>query len=77
MLTSEECRAVPWLRRCTSLLRLVQGRSQGTTLSASDLHNARATIRNPFYNMEYKVIKKIRQNKTWIKIDIPFVNPHS
>ena len=30
----------------------VQGRSQGTTLSASDLHNARATILNPFYNME-------------------------
>ena len=24
--------------------------SQGTTLSASDLHNARATILNPFYN---------------------------
>ena len=25
-----------------------QGRSQGTTLSASDLHSARATILNPF-----------------------------
>ena len=25
---------------------------QGTTISTSDLHNARATIRNPFYNME-------------------------
>ena len=33
--------------------RRVQGRSQGTTLSASDLHNARSTILNPFYNMEY------------------------
>ena len=45
-------------------------RSQGTTLSASDLHNARATILNPFYNMEYKVINKIRQNTTWIEADI-------
>ena len=40
-------------RPCTSRRR-VQGRSQGTTLSASDLHNARATILNPFYNMEYQ-----------------------
>ena len=47
-------------RPCTSRRR-VQGRSQSTTLSASDLHNARATIVNPFYNMEYKMIKK---NKT-------------
>ena len=42
---------------------------QGTTLSASDLHNARATILNPFYNMEYKIIKKIRQNTAWIEAD--------
>ena len=41
-----------------------------TTLSASDLHNARATILNPFYNMEYKIIKKIRQNTAWIEADI-------
>ena len=27
--------------------------SQGTTLSASDLHNARATILNPFYTLKY------------------------
>ena len=27
--------------------RVVQGRSQGTTLSAYDLHNARSTIPNP------------------------------
>ena len=47
-----------------------EGRSQGTTLSASDLHNARATILNPFYNMEYKIIKKIRQNTAWIEADI-------
>ena len=33
-----------------------EGHSQGTTLSASHLHNARATILNPFYNMEYKII---------------------
>ena len=44
-------------RPCTSRRR-VQGRSQGTTLSASDFHNARATILNPFYNMEYKMIKE-------------------
>ena len=56
-------------RPCTSRRR-VKGRSQGTTLSASDLHNARATILNPFYNMEYKIIKKIRQNTAWIEADI-------
>ena len=50
--------------------RRVQGRGQGTTLSASDLHNARVTILNPFYNMEYKTIKEIRQNTTWIEADI-------
>ena len=49
--------------------RRVQGRSQDTTLSASDLHNARATIL--FYNMElYKLIKKMRQNTMWIEADI-------
>ena len=48
--------------------------SQGTTLSASDLHNARATILNPFYNMEYKIIKKIKQNTTWIEADILGIN---
>ena len=30
-------------------------------LSASDLHNTRTTILNPFYNTGYKMIKKIRQ----------------
>ena len=60
-------------RPCTSRRR-VQGRSQGTTLRASDLHNARATILNPFYNMEYKIIKKIRQNTTWIEADILGIN---
>ena len=45
-----------------------------TTLSASDLHNARATILNPFYNMEYEIIKKIRQNTTWIEADILGIN---
>ena len=65
----EARRVVPWSKTLHEL-RLVQGRSQGTTLSASDLHNARATIHNPFYNMEYKIIKKIRQNKTWIETDI-------
>ena len=36
---SDEFGAVPWLLPCTSL-ELVQERSLGTTLSASDLHNA-------------------------------------
>ena len=54
--------------------RRVQGRSQGTTLSASDLHNARATIFSPLYTMEYKIIKKIRQNTTWIEADILGIN---
>ena len=53
--------------------RRVQGRSQGATLSASDLHNARATIHNPFYNMEYKIIKK-KENKTWIEVEILDIN---
>ena len=52
----------------------MQGRSQGTTLSASDLHNAREIILDPFYNMEYKIIKKIRQNKSRIEADIPSIN---
>ena len=60
-------------RPCTSRRRM-QGRSQGTTLSASDLYNARATILNPFYNMEYKRIKKTRQNTTWIEADILGIN---
>ena len=58
---------------CTSRRR-VQGRSQGTTLSASDLYNARATILNPFYNMEYEMIKKIKKNTTWIEADILGIN---
>ena len=60
-------------RPCTSHRR-VQGCSQGTTLSASDLHNAQATILNPFYNMEYKIIKKIRLNTVWIEADILGIN---
>ena len=48
-------------RRPYMSCRRMQGRSQGTTLSVSDLHNARATILNPFYIMEYEMIKK---NKT-------------
>ena len=52
--------------------RAVGEYSQGTTLT--DLHNARATILNPFYNMEHKIIKKIRQNMTWIKEDILGIN---
>ena len=57
---SEARRVVPWLSPCTSRRR-VQGRSQGTTLSASDLHNALATILNPFYNMG--IIKMTKNDK--------------
>ena len=39
--SSEALRVVPWPRPCTRP-------DQGTTLRASDLHNARATILNPF-----------------------------
>ena len=46
----------------------------GDPARASDLHNARATILNPFYNMEYKIIKKIRQNTAWIETDILGIN---
>ena len=41
---SEALRVVPWLRAGFS--------DQGTTLRASDLHNARATIFNPFNNAQ-------------------------
>ena len=51
----------------------MQGRSQGTTLNACYLHNARATILNPFNNMEYEIINRIRQNKTWREADIPCI----
>ena len=40
----------------------------------ADLYNARATILNPFYNMEYKIIKKISQNTTWIEAEILGIN---
>ena len=48
---SEALRVVPWLRPCTRL-RLVQG-LQGTTLRASDHHNARATFLNPFNKLQW------------------------
>ena len=54
-------------RRPCMCHRRGQGRCQGTTLSASDLHNARATILNSFYDIEYEISKKIRQNTTWIE----------
>ena len=59
----------PWTSRGR-----VQGRSQCTTLSASGLHNARETILNPFYNLEYEIMKKITQNTTWIEVDILRIN---
>ena len=39
-----------------------------------DLHNTQEPILNPFYSMECKTIKKIRQN-TWIEAEIPRMNP--
>ena len=60
-------------RRPLTRRRRVQWRSQGAALSASDIHNARTTIRNPVYNMESK-IKKIGQNETWFEVDIPCIN---
>ena len=71
---SEARRVVPWSE---TLHRRVQGRRQGTTLRASDLHNARATILNQFYNMEYKMFKKIRQSTTLIEADIHRHKSHS
>ena len=53
---------------------ICQCSSHGTTLSASDIHNVRATIFNPFYDIECKIIKKILHNKTWIEADIPCIN---
>ena len=57
-------------RPCVNRKR-VQGCSQGTTLCAPGLQNARATILNPIYKMEYKIIKKMGQKTTWIEADIP------
>ena len=74
MLWSETLHGLCFGRRPCTTRRRVQGRSQGTTLRASDLHNARTTILNPFYNMEYKIIKKIRQTTTWIEADILGIN---
>ena len=68
---SEARRVVHWSE--TSRRRM-QGRSQGTTLSASGLHSARAIVLNPFCNMEYKTITKIRENMTWIETDILGIN---
>ena len=69
MWRSEARMVVPWWHH-----RRVQGRSQSTTLSAPDLHNAQATILISFYNMDHEIIKKIKQNKTWIEAGIPWIN---
>ena len=57
-------------RPCKSRRRM-QRRSEGTSLIASDLHNARATILNPFRNIECRMIKEIGRNKTSFGTDIP------
>ena len=41
-------RVMPWLHPCTHQLLV-----QGTTVRASDLHNTRATILNPFSKILY------------------------
>ena len=46
-------------RRCVPLSETgVQGRSQDTTLSASEWNSPRAPILNPYCNKKYKTIKK-------------------
>ena len=40
-----------------------------TTLNASDLHNAQAAILNPFYNMEYEIVR-INNSYRWRNIYI-------
>ena len=47
---------------CIVEIRGTQGCSQGKTTSVYDSHSARATIRDPFYNMECKIIKKNKTN---------------
>ena len=59
---SEALRVVPWLRPCTPL-RLVQGLRPGTTLRASDLHNARATILNPFNKRHQMLVSIVTDSK--------------
>ena len=49
-----------WRSEALRASRRVQGRSQDTTLSASDLHNARSTILNPFNNTLLKMNKGMR-----------------
>ena len=67
--------AGPFLgRRPRTSRRRMQGRNQGTTLSASDLHNARTNLLNFFYNTKNKIFKIIIQDKTWIEVDIPCIN---
>ena len=52
---SEALRVVPWLRPCTRLRLASRVSDQGTTLRASDIHNARATILNPF-NLGHQMV---------------------
>ena len=58
----------PWTSR-----RRMQGRSQNTALNASDRNNFGVPIINPFYNMEYNIIKK-RTKKGWIQGEMPSIN---
>ena len=60
-------------RPCTSS-RWVQGRSQGTALCVSDLHNARKIIPNLFHHIDLQIIKQMRPNNTKIEADILCIN---
>ena len=56
---SEALRVVPWLRPALAY-GSCRVSDQGTTLRASDLHNARATILNPFNN-----------SREWFRVENP------
>ena len=58
---SEALRVVPWLRPYGSC----RVSDQGTTLRASDLHNARATILNPFIIFFMLIESRTFVNSLW------------
>ena len=55
---------------CVYFVKRIKNGCPCTALNASDLHKARATILNPFYKMEYQMIKKMKQNTARIESDI-------
>ena len=56
---------------CVYFVKRIRNGCPCTAVNASDLHNARTTILlNPFYYMEYQMIKKMKQNTARIESDI-------